>query len=76
MTPAIAILLALLPTASAPRQDSTNTQLAEVDVFLHARGCTAVSDAEKALVANRLGMYDAADIYNLRAKKAKVSATA
>ena len=73
MTPAIAILLALLPAASTPRQDSTNAQMYDVDVFLQARGCESVPDSEKALVANRLGMYDAADIYKLRAQKAKAN---
>ena len=76
MTPPIAMLLALLPAAGAPRQDSTNAQLADVDSFLQARGCASASDVDKMLVANRLGMYDAADIYKLRAKKAKAITTA
>ena len=76
MTPAIAMLLALLPAAGAPRQDSTNAQLADVDRFLQARGCASVPDADKMLVANRLGMYDAADIYKLRAQKSQAIPTA
>jgi hypothetical protein len=76
VSPAIAILLALLPVAGNPRQDSTDTQMADVEVFLQVRGCFEVSNAEKALVANRLGMYDAADIYQLRARKVEASATA
>lgn len=75
MTPAIASLLAQLPTAGTPRQDSTNAQLADVDRFLQARGCAPASDADKMLVANRLGMYDAADIYKLRAQKAQAKTT-
>lgn len=73
MTCTIANLLATLPAARAPRQDSTNAQLDDVEALLKDRGCTSATDTEKALIANRLGMYDAADLLRQRAAKAKAT---
>jgi hypothetical protein len=69
----IASLLATLPAARRPRQDSTNAQLADVETLLQAHGYASATDTEKALVANRLGMYDAAD--RLRHRGANLKAT-
>ena len=75
MTPAIAMLLALLPAAGAPRQDSTNAQIADVEAFLAKRNLHDVLDLDKTAVANRLGMYDAADIFKLRATRSERSSS-
>lgn len=66
---AIDQLLATLPAAGVPRQDSTDAQIADVNAFLVSRGCETLIDSDKAVIANRLGMYDAADVFKLRAAK-------
>lgn len=60
-------LLAILPATSPQRQDGTNAQLEMVEVVLAQHGGQHLLDREKAVVANRLGAYDAADLYKIRA---------
>jgi hypothetical protein len=66
-------LLDLLPQARQ-RQDGTDAQLETVEATLAQHGGQDLPDWEKAIVANRLGAYDAGDLYKIRA--AKVSAPA
>lgn len=49
------------------RQDSSACQRADVEAFLHSHGAEALTLAEKMHVANRMGCYDAADLYKITA---------
>lgn len=53
------------------RQDSTNDQDRDVKKFLQQSGLGSISDTDMAMLANRLGCYDAADLYNMRARCAR-----
>lgn len=70
MSTALSELLASLP-ARAQRQDSTNAQIADVETFLTERNLSDLSNRDKMAVANRMGAYDAADIFKLRASTAE-----
>lgn len=52
------------------RQDATACQQRDVEAFLHSRGAAAFTPAEKMQVANRMGCYDAADLYKITAAQA------
>jgi hypothetical protein len=71
-TPSLLLkLMAKLPEQARQRQDATNAQLETVEEFLVANDGSGLKDWEKAVIANRMGCYDAADIYKLRASQAE-----
>ena len=59
-------ILAELPQR-AQRQDATALQQRDVESFLDGRGAATFTSAEKVHVANRMGCYDAADVYKITA---------
>lgn len=63
-------LLDVLPQAPQ-RQDGTDAQLETVEAALAQHGGQKLLDWEKAIVANRLGAYDAGDLYKVRAANSK-----
>lgn len=65
-TSTLRTLLDLQPEQLCQRQDGTDAQLETVEAFLAEHAGHGLRNWEKAVVANRLGAYDAADIYKIR----------
>lgn len=53
--------------AHGQRQDATSCQKRDVESFLLREGVSDMCSASKVHVANRLGCYDAADMYKIDA---------
>lgn len=58
-------LLQSLPDNAPQCQASTTYQLEQVNALLTKHNLQDVPDLDKTSVANRIGMYDAADIFKL-----------
>lgn len=57
-------LLETMPRRT-PRQDGTKIQMQDVEAFLVTNQVSEMTPYEKVAIANKLGCYDAADIYKL-----------
>lgn len=62
-------ILAELPQRGQ-RQDATAIQRRDVEAVLQSLGASNLTDTEKMHVANRMGCYDAADLYKITAAHA------